>query len=867
MPDQLRPATYRDVIIAEAKKAKVSPELALAMVDVESGTPETEAVTGDQSAVSPKGARGFFQIMPETAKELGIDPADPIQNIRGGLTYLRQMVDKHGGDVRLALAAYNAGPGAVAKAGGVPNFPETQAYVEKILGRLRSGGAAGAPQPNRGRLVAQPPSQAAVVEQTPEEAAGGPPQLPTLPGLQTFRKGIPRPPELSTPETIGAYGASGLQAVGEQFDPRTSEGRRNIAGMAGAAGLTTAAVLTAPVSAPVTGLAALGLGVLGATAGGSMAEAGEQLVGTAPPSEMAVLGAGGQQAAYEAVGQGVGWGVKAVGRRLIATRVGRQVHEALRGFSNARIDQLRSVLDAAKETARDVRAAGREALGQIKGSAPAEYTSLVAQAPADVAERAGKAAQRAIEGPATEARDIVGKAVEEAAKTGPDVDITALKAEAQRVLERIKPPEQAFPRKLVEEGGEAGIADAVRMGNDIFPMGEGTTKALEQKAAAGDQAAAAILAAIQKTGTEALEDAQSIAQREMLKHPAMGVINRILNADDVVPFYAAHLWKTELQDSLRATYDQAATKQVGKITQHLAAGLRDALAVHEPYNAATARYAKIVPLYTKQYAAKFRKLAQTDPDALVRMIKPAQPGPTRMLRDLLVNQSAEGGKAAEGQAAWDLVRTAWTQKNVLKGGIQKLDQNLASLPRSFTDVFYGDQSGRQVFTRLQQIASAYKAGVAVAKREAYGLSRQAGRDITTASRNLQRGRRPTAEEEAFIASSIAGKQLSPAELAAHGIRAIGLGPFQIWGGLSWLKLLTGPQEKDLLHWAYLSDANTQRLVKLFTGPSPTGMAIADVLRAAGVLNEKPTQVAQSPSDITLAISNKPGAQVGQPPPR
>src|SRR3970282_1360198 len=154
MPEeQLRPATYRDIIAAEAKKARIPPELAFAMVDQESG--------GDPTALSRKGAQGFFQLMPETAKELGVDPLDPVQNIRGGLTYFRQMLDKHGGDVSLALASYNAGPGAVAKAGGIPNFPETTDYVQRILGRLKPGGtgqqAPGAP-PTRGRVrVGQPP--------------------------------------------------------------------------------------------------------------------------------------------------------------------------------------------------------------------------------------------------------------------------------------------------------------------------------------------------------------------------------------------------------------------------------------------------------------------------------------------------------------------------------------------------------------------------------------------------------------------------------------------------------------------------------------------------------------------------------------
>jgi soluble lytic murein transglycosylase-like protein len=93
------------------------------------------------NAVSPKGAVGVMQLMPGTARDLGVDPFDVGQNIRGGALYLRRMLTEFGGDVRLALAAYNAGPAAVRKHGGVPPYAETQAYVTSILGRMGASGA------------------------------------------------------------------------------------------------------------------------------------------------------------------------------------------------------------------------------------------------------------------------------------------------------------------------------------------------------------------------------------------------------------------------------------------------------------------------------------------------------------------------------------------------------------------------------------------------------------------------------------------------------------------------------------------------------------------------------------------------------
>lgn len=100
-----------------------------------------EAVVWQESrwragAVSPVGARGLAQLMPATARSLGVDPDDPLANLEGGARYLRQQLDRFGGDLEKALAAYNAGPGRVEQAGGVPRIRETQTYVAAVLGRL-----------------------------------------------------------------------------------------------------------------------------------------------------------------------------------------------------------------------------------------------------------------------------------------------------------------------------------------------------------------------------------------------------------------------------------------------------------------------------------------------------------------------------------------------------------------------------------------------------------------------------------------------------------------------------------------------------------------------------------------------------------
>lgn len=122
------PDTYYAKVRELARRFDLSPALIEALVWQES--------RWHPGAVSPVGARGLAQLMPGTARELGVDARDPFANLEGGARYLREQLDRFDGNLEKALAAYNAGPGRVEAANGIPNIRETKTYVAAIMSRL-----------------------------------------------------------------------------------------------------------------------------------------------------------------------------------------------------------------------------------------------------------------------------------------------------------------------------------------------------------------------------------------------------------------------------------------------------------------------------------------------------------------------------------------------------------------------------------------------------------------------------------------------------------------------------------------------------------------------------------------------------------
>lgn len=129
-PHRLPVGELEALVRSSAQANRIEPKLVSAVIDAESH--------GDPAAVSRVGAQGLMQLMPGTAAQYGVANAfDPVENVAGGTHYLHDLLRRYKGNVQLALAAYNAGPGAVDAAHGIPAFGETRTYVDRVVAELR----------------------------------------------------------------------------------------------------------------------------------------------------------------------------------------------------------------------------------------------------------------------------------------------------------------------------------------------------------------------------------------------------------------------------------------------------------------------------------------------------------------------------------------------------------------------------------------------------------------------------------------------------------------------------------------------------------------------------------------------------------
>jgi len=714
MPQQPQVIAVDDLIRREALAAGVPPELALAVAEQESGFNPTAVnptrVAGGQQAT------GTFQLLPSTAKTFGVDPTNPVQNIQGGVKYLRQLMDRHQGDLSKVLAEY----------GGVKT---DTTYVPQVLGRIpkfASGGSA-------------PPAAAPAAG--PAAGAGGPGASPPPPPPGSFAANHPY-----------------LNEMVQGLDPHEQGGRRNIAGgiggvigggvgaIIGGAGGLVAGAPTGPGAVATTGAGATWGAGVGSVAGAGLFGAAEDLlleqtgigpwigrnlpwgsvdqpVQTLGPNATAgdrawqAAGVGGEQAVYDALGQVVFAPLRYGARAALESRIGRAASDAIGARKQAAVAGLRNTVDhlrgareaatvanaqtsrllgddvasqiaAAREAARlqleGVRTAQGEAVTgamadkrqavrtaartgmeersavQAEAAAAEAQARAAAEAEARVAaaqvEAAREAARVAVESTRTAAGEQVAEAslgkrqgVREAVKTG-QAAREAAKREAEAQVEATRAAYQAKLQRDAEAGAVArpplGTPSEVAAGRATSEVFEGPAReALDTAGRAVSEAAATgpvrSVSAVQAEARRILETELAPTQvgqpgrgaagprprigtklreilariddaqlQELVKHPAVKVLSRILNMPEALDFATLHQIESQLRRSVQGSGDKVINSYVTDTTRHLVGLLRDTLAgnlekgaaPHLPFEEATKRYADVVKLFTEGHA-------------------------------------------------------------------------------------------------------------------------------------------------------------------------------------------------------------------------------------------------------------------------
>lgn len=584
-----------------------------------------------------------------------------------------------------------------------------------------------------------------------------------VPGAAAALPSPPDPSQFESPETARATQLVGAK---DAMTPSPSTTRM----LAGAVG----AMLVPEVELPA-GMA-VASGALPRLASWAMRGA-PKILGAALGGGAAGAAQGGnipeaaaEQAGYEAGGQALSWPLKSIARRAITPTVRKAAEDAFHAVAS----KAQGAVDAAK----------------------AAWTGL----PQDVApSAAGQMAHAAIQGPAKASLDRLGQAVNTAAKSGPAIAMTPIKEKVAALAHQIQPvsshtasPDELYATLFGGGGAHLGAAEKARAVDAVT---------------AANPDLVANMTTVEST------------------HPLPKVLQAIADAPDHVSFEDAHKYKRLLDDSVN--WQSPAKKQLQQVTKATRQTLRDALAVHEPYNQATAAYGDTVKLFTKGVAPQITKSALDNPEAIVRQIKGNEPTKLQMLQDLLLHQAAVGGDAEGGQAAWDAVRSAWTYDHLIKGGVDGFATRLGKLDPQFVSTMYGDPAGQSVLQNLQEIHGAVQ--------QAEGAAAAAGATSTAQQAVLGQSSLNTAPPSLTDAAMAAGH--------------LAVAPHSPWAWRGAGRMLRGPKINELIQYAAYSPTRTQALVGAMTGPKP-GMAIADLMRTWGLASGAGDEEGGGPSEPT-----------------
>ncbi len=696
-------------------------------------------------------------------------------------------------------------------------------------------------------------------------------------------------PSILTPgqavDAVAKEDPSLLQTLASGFDPRTPEGRRNLAGttaaIAASAGATQLAGAVAGSVVPGVGTAA---GTL--VAGGVNVARGVKLAVTAarvlgPP--LAAAAAGGTTAAVEAVlgpseasirpesppefggpprlpqeveepplfGHGpaaafmrgaLEQGAYEVGGQVLALPIKFLVNRAItRPF--VALQATRGVKAIRKEVQETFKVTIQAARSEID-----RVSDLVRVANRDAkrllglqTRQAGRAAREGAGAPprflGTGTPTTTGVAVAGVLR-GPARTVR------QELGEKIAQVAEAGPdlptAKLKEQAQlifDTQIKDVVEGFGGAPPSSEVVEVMQTLMSRGATEAEQATLAARLVEAGVATDVAQATIQTA--SHPTMGLLRRFFNAPKTVPFRAAHQIKRELAEK-SGDFTQIATQQSVQLTRAFRSSLDNLLdSSYAPYRAANEAFARVASIMKAPAAKQLLKFATTHPEVLVRGLRPGNVMEARMWRDLLLEVAPQAGPpgAQTGQVTWDLLRSTWAKEHLLqKEGIDELTKRLDVLPADFAEVLYGDVPGRSYLTGLRRIASSYDDAVAVAASTeestiiAGRLAKRAASEGFRGARSqaTEAGKRLIELESEFATSTILGKR-SMEFVLADLAKSMFLGVTNVWGAVSTVRLLRGPKGADLVRWGALSSRNTQLLVEAMTGSAP-GRAMAVILR-------------------------------------
>lgn len=716
-------------------------------------------------------------------------------------------------------------------------------------------------------MPAQAPQepQALNFESIPKATPGTAPATPDALDFGSIPKQAPTPAPTpaagrGSPGYDPRRSVEGTRSILTGMDPRTPEGRSTLATTA--VGLGTAYLTGGGSTLPwITRI--LLPGVTTASAAGAM-EAGEQLAGTKPVSKEAVVTQAALQPAYEYGSRALFWPVKRVGALLASGRVARAAGRGLRDAVETAKTTATELVDQIREQGRTyvegVRRAGRGRIRATQAATAAERADLEAVQAADLADleriysglesappgiladtravtsvvaRGGRTSAR---GPAQRALDMAGEEVGKAAQSGPPIAVTPLKDALDEMIRAARPPDVFRTAKQRE-----GIGFLQSLGARQPAVAAGAPSMIPE--------------------SRRVQFAQAFAKELNIAdagHPLPGILGKLaaMPEGSTLSFADAHAVKRLLDEAVR--WDDVSKKHLGQITKALRTQLRESMSVHEPYNAATAAYEQSVDLFRRGAGAKLIKAAETDPDAVVRMLSPQRPQQAARLKELIVEQAARGGDPAAGWRAWQAMQSAFTYEHVIKGGLSGLSQRvgkiLAQSPE-FARTVYGDEAGARVLSNLDALGQA-------ARRAEIGFTRPGMPDVravTEAGRTATRRTRDEAADQLRQARTDAGATTRATQrTGAANIQAAegdvrrfresrtgrvekqedpsvdalymsALGPQTYVGARAVMRILQSPNADELLQWIGYSDRLTQLTVRALASQLPAA-ATAGLIR-------------------------------------